>query len=204
MIHSILGLDSKVIEEFSKRRDLIGLAYDWMRWPDYNLIDKLRHHLPEYHSIQPPEKPKVLLRGIRYIRDTAEDFGIAVKLTNKQSNVMGLPHWSKIRENYDYRYKIVNPISFTTSESTALGFAKTGDHGFVLEVNPDTIPFENLLWYSGELYYAMVMSYKNKRSVMSSLLKEYTVIPGNRGIDIKFQCVNVNNLKGAGKIMGFA
>lgn len=205
MISTLFGLDDEIVDKFSARPDLLEMAYDWMRWPNYRYINRLRRLLPDYHAIQPTKLPTELLRGIRYVNNPATAIGAKVLLAKKQSNIMGLPtKWQDIDPKRKYRYLVRTPTSFTTSRSTAIGFAKTGDSGYVLTIPGNTLDPSNLLWYSGELYWAMVKLYKNKRSVASSLLEEYAIIPDARGVPIEFTVTPVNDFGSTARVLGWS
>lgn len=99
-------LDFSIVEKFKSRLDILEILYDWILIPDKHYLNKLLKIKPEIDKIQPVVLPKILYRGYSSSSGSMQD-------------QMGSKY---LQVNDVFKYKLVNPISFTAELKIAQSF----------------------------------------------------------------------------------
>lgn len=99
-------LDFLVVEKFKSRLDILEVLYEWILIPDKHYLNKLLKIKPEIDKIQSTTLPKILYRGYSSSPGSIQD-----QMGSKYLQVNGT-----------FKYRLVNPISFTAELKIAQSF----------------------------------------------------------------------------------
>lgn len=165
--------DSKIYDEFRKNDEFIKLMYDWYRFPKREYRQDLLKYIPYINSFYPEQQHQLkVYRGYRMFNTPSEK-----RLRTRDSNWHGL-NPRQLIEKETVVTKIEDPTSFSTNTVTATIFSSHGDKSVLLS-STFTVPSDNILIYTPEIYRAMLRRF-HIRAISSIGMDEIVLVPNEK------------------------
>lgn len=157
-------LDHKKIEKLLKYPDLLNALDEWIIFPDRNLLPKLKQLSQIVDRLY-----NFNYQNSKIYRGFSKNNNYQDKMDLIDKHFLFNSLKKDVKPGYEFRYKVTNPISFTTNVNIAKDFGS-----IVVESN---LPKHNKLVITNELNYIILKMYNNLKPNKSQY--EVIVFPDN-------------------------